>query len=250
MKNMLIAAALVSIAAAASAQTESRPASASPMTGETIAVKESQTAGEVLKVNKAQKIATVKDAAGKQFKVRIPADVQGLDQIKPGAMLDLKYLPAVAFSIEKPGAAPHAMGEQSVRLAPRSGTPSEVAAKAKMMTATLLDFDRANQQITVKGPDGGEMTLQAPETFSGWDQLKTGESALIHYTEAVALTAAKSGGERAAETRDFERSSDRYVPDRTGSDTRRPGADPGYQERQEPAPPANQQPSQMPHHPR
>jgi hypothetical protein len=263
MKTLLIAAALAGLSVAAGAQSETPAApaagapSAGPLKSEPIAVSEVELTGEVVKVDKSAKTVTLKDPAGQRIKLNVPADVTTLDNVKTGNVMDVKYISAVAVSVSKPGAAAPSAAEENVRLAPRGGTPAETLARTRRMSGTVLDFDKSRREITVKGPEAAKMTLTLPDNFMDWDSLKVGDTLGIQYTDAVALSATKREDESAG-SRDFSRSStERPAGDRTGTDTRRPGSDPMYQQRNEPlqAPgrdqtPANQQPSQAPNTPR
>lgn len=238
MKRLLIAAALAAASLPAAAQTSTpQPTRSMPF-----AVSESEFVGEVVKVNKGAKTIVVKDPGGKRMKLSVPADVIRLDEVKPGHMLDIRYVDAVALQVAKPGASAPFAADENVRLAPQGGTPSEITAKTKRMSATVTDFDRSRRQLTVKAPEGLNMTLTLPETFADWDSIKVGDTLAIQYTDAVALTAGR---------RDAERTSTPMPSDRTDTDTRRPGSDPLYEQRGDPAqPPANQQPSNLPNQPR
>lgn len=249
MKRLLIAAALAAASLPAAAQTGAQPAPQTPSRSTPFAVSEVEIVGEVAKVNKSARTIVVKDPAGKKVKLSVPADVIGLDQIKPGNLLDLRYINAVALQVAKPGTMPRFAAEEDVRLAPQGGSPSEIMAKTKRMSAMVTDFDKSQRELTVKGPEGYGMTLQLPDAFMDWDSVKIGDTLAIQYTEAMALTAGKREAEGASGARDFERTS--TPMDRTDTDTRRPGSDPSYQQRNEPTqPPANQQPSNMPNQPR
>jgi uncharacterized protein YdeI (BOF family) len=261
MKRVLIAAALAAVSIPAAAQTETQTqspnagaaGSSSPSRSTPIALSEMEIVGEVVKVNKGAKTIVVKDPAGKKMKVSVPAEVSSLDNIKPGNLLDMRYLQAVALSVGKPGQGGQS-AEQDVRLAPQGG--SEMTVKSKKMTGTVTEFDRSRQELTVRGTEG-PVTFHAPEGFVNFDAVKVGDTVALQYTEAVAITAGKREAEGASGDRGFDRTSTPITPaDRTDTDTRRPGSDPGYQQRNDPTrspdmtTPPNQQPSQTPNTPR
>jgi hypothetical protein len=261
MKRALIAVALAAASIPAAAQTETNPnpnanaaTTSSPSRSTPVALSEMEIVGEVVKVNKGAKTIVVKDPAGKKMKVSVPAEVSSLDNIKPGNLLDMRFLQAVALNVGKPGQASQ-FTEQDVRLAPQGG--SEMVVKSKKLTGMITDFDKSRQELSVKGPEGYPMTFHAPEGFVDFDQVKVGDTVALQYTEAVAITAGKREAEGASGDRGFDRTSTPITPtDRTGTDTRRPGSDAGYQQRNEPAQSPNmqttpnQQPSQTPNTPR
>lgn len=256
MKRVLIAVALAAASIPAAAQTETNPnanaaSTPSPSRSTPVALSEMEIVGEVVKVNKGAKTIVVKDPAGKKVKLNVPAEVSSLDDIKPGNLLDMRFLQAVALNVGKPGQAAQ-FSEQDVRLAPQGG--SEMVVKSKKLTGMVTDFDKSRQELSVKGPEGYPITFHAPEGFVNFDTVKVGDTVALQYTEAVAITAGKREAEGASGDRGFDRTSTPITPtDRTGADTRRPGSDTGYQQRNEPAQtpnmpttPANQQPSQTP----
>lgn len=241
MKRTLIAAAL---AAAVPAAAQTDPSRSTP-----VSLSEVEMVGEVVKVNKAAKTLVVKDPSGKRLKLDVPAEVAGLDDIKPGNLLELRYLQAVALNVDKPGQGA-SQSTEDVRLAPQGG--AEMVVKSKRLTGTITGFDTTRKELVVRGPEGS-ISFHAPDGFVDFEQVKVGDTVSVQYTEGVALSAAKREAEGASGMRDFDRTTTPNAPnDRTGGDTRRPGSDPGYQQRNEPAQSPhmqttpNQQPSQSP----
>ncbi len=155
--------------------------------GGAIVVEEAVAAGDVVKTNKLLKTVTLRDATGKKVTVGIPPAIKNIDEITPGSQLQLRYLEGVVLTLGRPGIHPAADGE-TVRLVPKSGSPAQVIATSKTVTTMVQDIDRKNREITVKDPDENPLTLKVPENTSGFDELKIGDTVIIQYTDAVALS--------------------------------------------------------------
>jgi hypothetical protein len=89
-----------------------------------------------------------------------------------------------------------------------------IAEKVKA-TATITAIDKANRDVTLKGPQGNEMTVTAGPAVKNFDQLKVGDKVDLEYAEALTLELKKGGKEL------------RQRSEREGSDRAQPGERPG-----------------------
>jgi hypothetical protein len=181
MKTILAAIAL----AAGWAVAEAAP----PVKGGAIAAIQAEATAKVEKVDQDGKTVTIKDPAGNTVKIEVPPDVQSLKGIKPGMLLDIRYLQATALAFAKPGVRP-GFQEETVTLVPKDGSGQAVV-NTKEITGMVQDLDRSKRTVTVKGPDGRTHMLAVPEDVEGFDQVKTGDTVVLRYSEAVALAASK-----------------------------------------------------------
>lgn len=88
-------------------------------------------------------------------------------------------------------------------------------AQAVDVTATISAIDAAKREITLKGPEGKEVTMVAGAEVKNFNQLKVGDKVDIQYVEALVLELKKGGGLPVARTE-----TDKMV-------TAKPGATPG-----------------------
>ena len=88
-------------------------------------------------------------------------------------------------------------------------------AQAVDVTATISALDAAKREITLKGPEGKEVTMVAGPEVKNYSQLKVGDKVDIQYVEALVLELKKGGGLPVARTQ-----KDDMV-------TAKPGATPG-----------------------
>src|SRR5678815_1064468 len=73
-------------------------------------------------------------------------------------------------------------------------------AQAVDVTATISGIDAAKREITLKGPDGKEVTMAAGPEVKNFSQLKVGDKVDIQYVEALVLELKKGGGLPVART--------------------------------------------------
>src|SRR4029434_96453 len=73
-------------------------------------------------------------------------------------------------------------------------------AQAVDVTATISGIDAAKREITLKGPDGKEVTMVAGPEVKNFSQLKVGDKVDIQYVEALVLELKKGGGLPVART--------------------------------------------------
>src|SRR5262245_24251594 len=73
--------------------------------------------------------------------------------------------------------------------------PGKAAAVETLkVTATITAIDKATRDVTLKGPQGNEMTVTAGPEVKNFDQLKVGDKVDLNYIEALTLELKKGGG--------------------------------------------------------
>jgi len=74
--------------------------------------------------------------------------------------------------------------------------PGKVSvAEATRVTATIEAIDKAKRLITLKGPEGNSVVIQAGPDVKKFDQLKVGDLVTVEYVEALTLELKKGGGQ-------------------------------------------------------
>lgn len=80
-------------------------------------------------------------------------------------------------------------------------TPGKAGvAQTVNITATITAIDKATRDITLKGPQGKEVTLTAGPDVKKFDQMKIGDQVNAQYVEALTLELKKGGGMAVART--------------------------------------------------
>jgi Cu/Ag efflux protein CusF len=68
-----------------------------------------------------------------------------------------------------------------------SSTAHELGREDQMITATVVQVDQQSRFVTLRGPKGKEVTIEAGPEVQNLDQLKPGDQVTTHYQSAVAL---------------------------------------------------------------
>jgi len=71
--------------------------------------------------------------------------------------------------------------------APVNSTVHELGREDRTITATVVSVDQATRMVTLKGPKGKEVTIQAGPEVQNLDQVKAGDQVTAHYQAAVAV---------------------------------------------------------------
>jgi hypothetical protein len=62
------------------------------------------------------------------------------------------------------------------------------------VTATITAIDASTREVTLKGPQGNEVTVTAGPDVKNFDNMKVGDSVTVQYVSALSLELTKGGG--------------------------------------------------------
>ena len=86
-----------------------------------------------------------------------------------------------------------------------SSAPGRVGvAQTVNLTATITAIDKAARDVTLKGPNGNEVTVTAGPEIKNFDKLKVGDKVDTKYVEALVLQLVKGGGQVVARTEQMD----------------------------------------------
>jgi hypothetical protein len=142
----------------------------------------------IVDVNKKDRKIVLRNAQGNEMSVIAGPEVRNFDQIKKGDLLDVEYRRAAASSLEKASNATAAHSATGIEVAPKGEKPGAVAVLSETILAEVMDLDKKNRLVTLKGPRGGVVTVQAPIEMKTFDELKKGDMVSAQYSEAVAVS--------------------------------------------------------------
>lgn len=74
-----------------------------------------------------------------------------------------------------------------------AATPVVIDATHESMAATVEAIDHQQRMVTLKGPDGNMLTMQAGPEITRLEEIKQGDRVKVDYLESVAVTLAPSG---------------------------------------------------------
>jgi Cu/Ag efflux protein CusF len=97
---------------------------------------------------------------------------------------------ALAAAVAVAGTAVAQTGAVVAGTAPGKGGVAEVV----KLTASITAIDKATRDVTLKGPQGNEVTLTAGPEVKNFDQMKVGDQVNVEYVQALTLELKKGGG--------------------------------------------------------
>jgi hypothetical protein len=148
--------------------------------------------GTVTAVDKAEKLVTVQVPSGEYtLKVENPVN---LDAATVGTGVVVRYYEAVTVRKKKAGESLPALSVNGgVVTAKAGGVPGAVAEEHLKAVVSVVQVDKANGTVTIKGADGSVETAKAnnPKVLS---HLKAGDDLVITASRATAISLDKEAG--------------------------------------------------------
>jgi hypothetical protein len=141
--------------------------------------------GEVVAVDPASLLVTVKGAGRGSSTLQVRSDKE-LEAVKPGDHVVVRYIEGAQVGKGKVGTAVPSLKDGIVGAEP-DGSPAK-----HPLVASVEGVDSANQEITIKGPDGSLETIEVTNP-GHLAQIKVGDKIVITHVQALALSIEKKG---------------------------------------------------------
>lgn len=149
--------------------------------------------GTVTAVDKAQKLVTVQVPGGEKYTLKVENPIN-LDAASVGTGVVVRYYEAVTVRKKKAGESLPALSVSGgVVTAKAGGVPGAVAEEHLKAVVSVVQVDKANGTVTIKGADGSVETAKAnnPKVLS---HLKAGDDLVITASRATAISLDKEAG--------------------------------------------------------
>jgi len=190
--NRLILAALgLTLALTAFAQ-ETKPTAPRPLSAER-AILVTVTA-KVQAIDQAKREVTLKGPLGNVVTFVVDERVKRLNEVSVGDEVTADYYVSLAGELRAPTEDekknPLTILEGGAR-APKDTAPAGGALRAFKVVATVVGLDLPTQSVTLQGPLGNYATIRA-ESVSNLKQLRLGDTIIVTYTEALAISLQKA----------------------------------------------------------
>ena len=89
---------------------------------------------------------------------------------------------------------PAAVSAQTAAVVGGTAPGKAGGAEVVKLTATVTALDKATRDVTLKGPQGNELTLTAGPDVKNFDQIKVGDQVNVEFIQALTLELKKGGG--------------------------------------------------------
>ena len=181
----------VTLALNAPAQ-ETKAAAPKPLTAER-AVLVSITA-KVVSIDQATRQVTLKGPLGNVVSFVVDGRVKRLNEVSVGDEVTADYYVSLAGELRAPTEDekknPLTILAGAAR-APKDTAPAGGALRAFKVVATVIGLDLPTQSVTLEGPLGNSGTIRA-ENVEKLKQLRLGDTVIVTYTEALAISLQKA----------------------------------------------------------
>ena len=172
---------------------EDAPATASARMARKDAILVSVTAS-VEAIDQASREVTLKGPLGNSVTFTVDERVKRLNEVMVGDNIRAEYYVSFAAEVRKPTAeeakTPFVMLEATAKAPPGTSPKAGGLRRFKVVT-TVEGLDRPTETVTVKGPRGNYLTARVADP-SRLTQVRIGETIVVTYTEALAISLEKA----------------------------------------------------------
>ena len=155
---------------------------ADPPAPQTAAVEVTTASGMIQKIDKDNRVVTIRGDAGNTVDVKVGPNV-ALDKLKVGQRVNAAYYEEVALAFHKPG-------EQAPKMTQTVTERGGIAAQQTTVTAKVVAVDMAAKTVVLMGPQGNKhaVKVQDPDLQAQLGKIKAGDNMEVTYTQAVAVS--------------------------------------------------------------
>jgi hypothetical protein len=145
-------------------------------------------------VDQAKREVTLKGPLGNVVTFVVDERVKRLKEVKVGDEVTADYYVSLAGELRAPTEDekdhPLTIIEGGAR-APKGASPAARGLRAFKVVATVIGLDLPTQSVTLEGPRGNSGSIRA-ENVEKLKQLRLGDTVVVTYTEALAISLQKS----------------------------------------------------------
>jgi len=135
---------------------------------------------------------TLKSSNGSLLTVVAGPEIQRLDEVKKGDLLEVEYLESIAVSVHKPDEKTEpGDSAYSVLVRNPSQSPSGKKIETETITATVDMIDAQKRVAELVDADGNRVRVAIAPEVQRLDQVKKGDIVVVKYTRTVALSVHK-----------------------------------------------------------
>lgn len=144
----------------------------------------------IVAIDLATREVKLRTREGKELSITAGPQVQRLADLRVGDVVAIQYYESLTLALSKvEGGAPSLSAASGVQRTEPTELPGGIQAKQTTVVAKVKAVDTAASKVTLEGPDGRSLTLEAdPEVLQ---RVKVGDSVTAVYTEAVAVSVSR-----------------------------------------------------------
>jgi hypothetical protein len=133
--------------------------------------------------------ATLKMPDGSMVPIAVSEAAYNFDQVKVGDLVDISLTQSVAVKLEKDSGAEAGVSTSSgIERAPKGQKPQGTIYNYIDVRAKVVEVDYKTRTVHLSGPDGNVFPVVVDESIQNFEAVKVGDTVLVRYTEAVAIS--------------------------------------------------------------
>lgn len=149
-----------------------------------------ETRGHVVSVDPSTNSITLTGERGRHFTFEVEPQVADVSQLKPGDQVDVTYRHALLLRVDRAGSSGLRSRVETTTTAPATGGVTSTTHSVEV-TATIRKIDRANRQLTVRGPTE-TVVLDVPPSVA-LEGLRVGQKVRASYVTQSAVKITRDG---------------------------------------------------------
>ena len=139
-------------------------------------------------INVNERLVILADDAGNVQVVEASPEVKNFDQIALGDEVRIEFFESVALFLGSPADKPGESETQVMHTTAKGDKPGMVAVDVVEVIATVVEIDKENMKVKLKGADGNIVTVKVDPSMRNLENLKVGDTIHARYTEALAIS--------------------------------------------------------------
>ena len=139
-------------------------------------------------LNTNERLVILADDAGNVQVVEAGPEVKNFDQIALGDQVTIEFYESVALFLGSPNDKPGATETQMLQTAAKGDKPGMIAVDVIDVIATVVEIDKENMKVKLKGADGKVVTVKVDPEMGNLENIKVGDNIHARYTEAMAVS--------------------------------------------------------------
>jgi hypothetical protein len=141
-------------------------------------------------IDQANRTVTLKGPKGNSVDVKAPEGMQGFKSLKVGDQVTVTYFEALAVQVRKPGDPAPAPVPPSTTTTRQDRKPGSQTRREQTFSVSVEAVDATAPSITVKGPQGGVVTLKVRDPKQ-LQNVKAGDTLDVTYYESLLVKVAR-----------------------------------------------------------
>lgn len=129
------------------------------------------------------RMATLKDQDGKLHTFKVRDEVQNLDKVRVGDIVDAEVVEAYAIYVRKSSEEPYAAETVDIEYGLESGLPTKTTVASVEVTALVKAVDYDKRTLKLENANGETVSVKVPDAVKKFRNIKVGDEVVTRYTQ-------------------------------------------------------------------